>query len=323
MNYSDKKEAICQKYHALLQLILDYGNGAMLLPQLRALAVLLGLSPSGQSVGRAVRELKDAGVLKRMTWIDNNSDLIIFCKYAYRFFYGGDSQSVSAAKRYTTVNRYLLQCYKVDYLIKVIELRHLATPAQVADYLAAVRSTVFLRLPDLTAYFQSYPPFAHSNRAEFAAQLAKLRERDELRRRLAAHEPPPLSDSPPPVFPVVTVEQLHRRNIFITKLTETTIALALFDYTGTLRAERLMDWAIDAYRWVRSLLPAHQVTFCVYTPDADGKTALLRGLNAKRGGVSYGEGRLSAQHLAPGAFKLGIQSSNVLSRWCGNVQTVS
>lgn len=61
MSSTEEKQNLCEANHDLLYLIHYYGNGAMLLPQLRALAVRLGLYPSEQAVGRAVRALRDGG----------------------------------------------------------------------------------------------------------------------------------------------------------------------------------------------------------------------------------------------------------------------
>lgn len=63
MSTNEEKEALCLEHFDLLYLIYRYGNGAMLLPQLRTLAVVLGMYSSHHAVGRAVRALRDAGIL--------------------------------------------------------------------------------------------------------------------------------------------------------------------------------------------------------------------------------------------------------------------
>lgn len=72
-----EKTVVCQTHKALLYLLVRYGNGALPLPLLRTLAVQMHLYPNGQAVNKAVRELREAGVLDRQTWVDNNSDLIL------------------------------------------------------------------------------------------------------------------------------------------------------------------------------------------------------------------------------------------------------
>lgn len=319
MKYNELKETVCRKHEALLRLILEYGNGAMLLPQLKQLAPLLLVEQysSGQALGRAARALRTAGVLKRMTWIDNNSDLLICCKYALRYFNG---DGATAAKKYTTVNRYLLQCAKVDYLIKTIQHRRLSSLEQVAAYLASIHSTVFLRLPDLTTYFQTRPPFAAHNQPEYTAQLRKLREGDEARRRLAAHQAPPPTALP--AVPIVTIEQLHRRNLYLSKLTGDKAVLTYFDFTGKLTADKLISWAIDAFYWVKGLLPKHQVLFAVYAPDESTHEALLRRLKAKVNGMTCLDHRLAAQHLLGADVHITVQNSDTLRRWCGGIKPI-
>ena len=77
-----EKTVVCQTHKALLYLLVRYGNGALPLPLLRTLAVRMRLYPNGQAVNKAVRELREAGVLDRQTWVDNNSDLILVRKFA-------------------------------------------------------------------------------------------------------------------------------------------------------------------------------------------------------------------------------------------------
>ncbi len=127
-----QKTAICQTHKALLYVLLRFGNGAMPLPLLRALAVQLGLYANGQAVNRAVRELRDAGVLDRQTWIGNNSDLMLARKFALRFFSGKTSQETATPQRPRTMAPYVLQARKVDLLLSLIEKRHLDSLVSVA-----------------------------------------------------------------------------------------------------------------------------------------------------------------------------------------------
>ena len=70
-----EKNIICQTHKVLLYLLIRFGNGAMPLPLLRTLAVSLGLYPNGQAVNRAVRELREAGVLDRQTGLSTTATL--------------------------------------------------------------------------------------------------------------------------------------------------------------------------------------------------------------------------------------------------------
>ena len=55
MTQSKEKEVVCDKHRQLLYLLLRYGNGFFLLPQLRGLCLEIGLYSSEQAVNRAVR----------------------------------------------------------------------------------------------------------------------------------------------------------------------------------------------------------------------------------------------------------------------------
>ena len=57
MTQEQKKNLLCTQHRNLLYIILHFGNGSMLLPQLRAFCLTLGLYANGQAVNRAVREL--------------------------------------------------------------------------------------------------------------------------------------------------------------------------------------------------------------------------------------------------------------------------
>ena len=77
MTQEQKKYLLCTQHRSLLYIILHFGNGVMLLPQLRVFCLTLGLYANGQAVNRAVRELREAEILNRQTWIDSNSDLVL------------------------------------------------------------------------------------------------------------------------------------------------------------------------------------------------------------------------------------------------------
>lgn len=125
MTQEQTKQLLCKKHRNLLYIILHFGNGAMLLPQLRAFCLALGLYANGQAVNCAVRELREAAILARQTWIDNNSDLILCRKYAYCFFSGKTREEVATPRRPNTMAPYILQARKVDWLLSTKEANDL------------------------------------------------------------------------------------------------------------------------------------------------------------------------------------------------------
>ena len=124
MNQDKIKRALCETHADLLHIILYFG-GFMLLAQLRALCLAFGLYASGQAVNRAVRELRKADILNRQTWVDNNSDLLLARKYAYRFFGDATSQEVATPRRPSTMAPYIIQARKIDWLLNIVQRKGL------------------------------------------------------------------------------------------------------------------------------------------------------------------------------------------------------
>lgn len=176
MTQEQTKQLLCKKHRNLLYIILHYGNGAMLLPQLRAFCLALGLYSNGQAVNRAVRELREAAILTRQTWIDNNSDLILCRKYVYCFFSGKTREEVATPRRPNTMAPYILQARKVDWLLAIIENDGLTTLESVEKYLLSHSCTMFLRLPDLQGYYQRNASIlAQASPKNYGAQVEQLK----------------------------------------------------------------------------------------------------------------------------------------------------
>lgn len=313
---------LCQKHQALLSLILHYGGGAMLLPQLRTLcAALLGMS--GQAVNRAVRALKAAEILTRQTWVDNNSDLILTRKYAYRFFEGKTSQEIATPHRPHTMAPYLLGARKIDWLLSFIERNKITSAADLESLLSTTGCTMFLRLPDLPGYYQEQESVLSSVRPDIYWKQVQQLEISDIQRRTMARGNAPSEERTPPIM---TLERLHRRGIYIININETKgqVVLALFAGRET-KARRLMDWLIDAHFWVTSLLPGYETGLWVYALDWDHKAALMNALTAIAPGTSktpYYQYRLEGAKIF-GRAHIGVTDTDFISKWCGNVSALT
>lgn len=324
MTKEEEKETLCNQHRVLLFLILRFGNGAILLAQLRALCLALGLYSSGQMVNRIIRSMRDMAILDRQTWVDNNSDLIIARKYLYRYFNGQTSQQAATPPRPKTMGPYILQARKIDLLLHIIGSQGLTTLEQVEQYLARHACTIFLRLPDLLGYYQRYKSLLSDNPLEYRAQLDKLAESADQRQRMARHLPPrPVAPDPCGV-PVITLEQMHRRNIHILDIAPTNqeITLIMWADRGT-TARRILDWTIDAIWWVRSLLPGYAVRAVIQALDDGHKAALTAALTARRNPTAptYWKERLTTQRL-DGTLLLSVHDSDFINHWCGGIRTV-
>lgn len=318
---NEEKEMLCQKHQALLSLILHYGGGAMLLPQLRALCAAL-LDISGQAVNRAVRALKGAEILTRQTWVDNNSDLILARKYAYRFFEGKTSQETATPRRAHTMAPYLLGARKIDWLLFFIERNSVTSLDELESLLSATGCTMFLRLPDLPGYYlDNADILEQSNQDHFQQQLEQMYLSNIQRRTMARGN---ASEEYAPS--IITLEQLHRRGIYIIDINETKgqVVLALFAGRET-KARRLMDWLIDTHLWVTSLLPGYVTGLWVYTLDWNHKAALMNAFTAIAPGTSrtpYYQYRLEGAKIY-GRAHIGVTDTDFISKWCGNVSALT
>lgn len=318
MNQDKIKRALCETHADLLHIILYFG-GFMLLAQLRALCLAFGLYASGQAVNRAVRELREADILNRKTWVDNNSDLLLARKYAYRFFGDATSQEVATPRRPSTMTPYIAQARKIDWLLDIVQRKGLTSLDAVHRYLTHCGCTVFLRLPDLPGYYvDHYDIFTESGPEEFWEQADRLEVVTSWRASIARAEPVQKDEADPPI----TLDLAHRRGVYIERIfpEEKAVRLALFAGLST-RPQRIMDWVIDAHMWLKTLMPQYRSIFAVYALSDAHKAALRAGLTgtAYNRQTPYFRARLVAAHL-DGEVNIAVTNTDFISRWCGNIQ---
>lgn len=317
---TEEKTALCDRHRGLLELLMKYGRGALPLPLLRELCVKLCLYPSGQAVNRAARALREAGILDRQTWVDNNSDLLLARKFVLRYFAGADSQAVATPPRPRTMAPYIAQARKVDWLLALVKKMGLSSPQAVDEYLRSRSCTLFLRLPDLPDYYRCCQAcLAAEDPRAYRQQLSQLWADAAQRAALAHGNPMPPSDA----SPEVTLAQAHRRGLYIVKLNpgRRALSLALFAERSA-RAERIVDWAVDAYQWAGTLLPCYRVSLFVYALDAAHRDALKAALSAPAGSRStYLEERLIDNHMA-GLLDITVRNTDFVNRWCGGVRRI-
>lgn len=313
---TEEKTGLCDKHRGLLQILMCYGGGVILLPQLRELCALFDYYASGQAVNRAVRALQDGGILTRQTWIDNNSDLLLARKFVLRYFKGCDSQAVATPARSRTVESYIIQVRKVDWLLALAKQELLTTPQEVSTHLQRRACTMFLRLPDLLDYYrQNQGVLSLEYPQTYQRQLDSLKNSAMRRAALAHGVPLPAADDES------TLETLQRRSLYITAINSKsrTVQLALFANRGT-KANRIVDWAIKAYEWIASLLPYYRATLYVYALDAAHAQALTAAMNAPVSSTTgYLQRRLEDSRLCV-YLNVIVRNTNFVDRWCGGVR---
>ena len=301
-----EKNIICQTHKALLYLLIRFGNGAMPLPLLRTLAVSLGLYPNGQAVNRAVRELREAGVLDRQTWVDNNSDLILARKFALRFLFSKTSQEVATPQRPPTMTPYILQARKVDWLLGTMERKRLDTLMSVETFMKEQACSLFCRLPMLPGYYRDNAGvLSGENPGNYRQQLARL------------------DGGPEAPSDILTLERMHRRGIYITCIDPPKRNLWLASFPGReMAAEKVLDWTIEAHQWAVSLLPYYHTYHYLYALDGAHREALRAALTATAPdttATAYLDYRLQGARLS-GAVHIGVTNSDFVKHWCGNVR---
>lgn len=319
MKKSDEKKALCVKHRELLQILVCFGKGAMLLKQLRAICLKTGLYPNEQAVNRAARNLRAAGVLTRQTWVDGNSDLILACKAVYEFLQGVDSRGAAPPPRPSTMAPYILQARKMDWLLAMMESHQLDSPDAVERFLRSRGCTVFLRQTELLDYYMRYRKYLSGEKVAFDAEVRCLRARKVQQESFTSHRVPADRRHSEGQS---ALEKMHRRGIYITRLSpqEKMVYLILFPERTT-NAQKIMDWAIEACWWTRNLLPGYRVKLTLYTYDEAHSAALKRALQARTHGQMYWHARLASERI-DGMLDLGARSTDFTNRWCGGVRAV-
>lgn len=302
----EQKNIICQANKPLLYLLVRFGSGAMPLPLLRTLAVQMRLYSNGQAVNKAVRELREAGVLDRQTWIDNNSDLILARKFALRFLFNRTSQEVATPQRPRTMTPYIQQARKVDWLLDAMEKKRLDTLMSVETFIKEQACSLFCRLPMLPSYYRANAGvLSGENPGNYREQLARLEGTSQT----------------DPASP--TLAQMHRRGIYITRIDPQKRNLWLASFPGReITAERVMDWTIEAHQWAVSLLPYYQTYHYLYALDGPHREALRAALTATAPdttATAYWEYRLQGARLS-GSVHIGVTDSDFVKKWCGNIR---
>ncbi|MCX4325483.1 MAG: hypothetical protein OSJ59_21405, partial [Lachnospiraceae bacterium] len=88
------------------------------------------------------------------------------------------------------------------------------------------------------------------------------------------------------------------------------------------KADRIMDWTIEAHQWAVSLLPYYHTYHYLYALDGPHKEALRAALTATAPDTTatpYWDYRLQGARLS-GAVQIGVTDSDFIKKWCGNIR---
>ena len=200
---------------------------------------------------------------------------------------------------------YILQARKVDWLLGAMEKKHLDTLMSVETFMKKHACSLFCRLPMLPAYYRDYAGVLEREKpGNYREQLARL-------------------EGEPQTNPGPTLEQLHRRGIYITDITPQKRTIQLVSFPGReMGAERVMDWTIEAHQWAVSLLPYYHTYHFLCVLDGPHKEALRAALTATAPdttATAYWDYRLQGARLS-GSVHIGVTDSDFAKNWCGNVR---
>lgn len=215
------------------------------------------------------------------------------------------SQEIATPQRPRTMAPYILQARKVDWLLGAMEKKHLDTLMSVETFMKKHACSLFCRLPMLPAYYRDYAGVLEREKpGNYREQLARL-------------------EGEPQTNPGPTLEQLHRRGIYITGINPQKRTIQLASFPGRdAKADRIMDWTIEAYQWVASLLPYYHLYHYLYALDGNHREALRAALTATAPdttATAYLDYRLQGARLS-GSVHIGVTDSDFAKNWCGNVR---
>ena len=121
MKTNERKQEICKKYDEYLKLIDIVGDKIILLEQLIELSVLLNIASNKFEIIRAVKEMEDNEVIKKIRYSNTKNKVILLKKYAIRYLKGVNSSSKVASLPVVTTNkRYDLRILKNNFIINEI-----------------------------------------------------------------------------------------------------------------------------------------------------------------------------------------------------------
>lgn len=270
-----EKLKLCEKNRILLMILYSWGHGQALQKQLRSLCVRLRLYASEQMFDRVVRKLKDNQIIKRQTFEDGRSDVLLLCKFALAFLMDQpNTQRVGALKRHTTSAAMMQSVFRFALLEKMIDSMQRAGKSlnfeTVFLELERCHATYMLRLPGLLPYFSMRMlVFGEEQPSEYRYQKKLMMQFQQHRYNLAHPKDAKPLELIPGIEPL-SLEHLHRAGIMIQTVRLTEIVYCIFSQRCTEQA-KMVNKLIMAYRWTQRILPSHTTRVIIYTKSEQVK----------------------------------------------------
>lgn len=118
---NDKKQELCGKYDIYLRIIDKIGNKMILQQHLVELALKLNIERDKFKIIRALLELQNGEIIKKIKFSNTNNKFIIFKKYAIRYLANANSsQAVSAVSKVNSNKKYYDNIFKTKFILTSI-----------------------------------------------------------------------------------------------------------------------------------------------------------------------------------------------------------
>lgn len=118
---NERKQTACKKYDIYLRIINDLGNKIMLQKQLVKIVIELGIAKNEFEAMRAIIELEQAEIIKKIKFSNTNNKFILFKKYAIRYLAGaGDGNAVAGLPSVNSNKRYIECIMHVEFILRVL-----------------------------------------------------------------------------------------------------------------------------------------------------------------------------------------------------------
>lgn len=115
---TDRKELTCIAYKDYLEIIDKLGNKLMLQKHLIILAIELGVAKNKTEVLKALKELEENEIIKKINFMGTSNKIILFKKYAIRFLAGKKSSGAVASVPSINSNiKYIENIFKIHIII--------------------------------------------------------------------------------------------------------------------------------------------------------------------------------------------------------------
>lgn len=184
----ERKEEICQKYDIFLRIIDQLGHGIMLQKQFIEICILLGAATDNFMVIKALKDLEESEIIKKINFIDTKNKFIILKKYAIKYLTGANSSTeVASIKQPNSNIKFYESIFKMHFIINtVIPTMHRIENINLREVLRALKifncNILYTKNMGLNYYAESLIKFTDSYDKEvFATQVEILEEEKKLR----------------------------------------------------------------------------------------------------------------------------------------------